>query len=76
MIMLLSRLYPNVKKKWFKGLICSLSTNYHTPTTAAAAAARVLSPAPSSLCTTRGAHGPSLAVVMVTNWTNCFGVDP
>ncbi len=71
------QIISNVKEKWFKDLICSLSTNYHAPTTtAAAAAARVLSPAPSSLCTTRGAHGPSLAVVMFTNWTNCFGVDP
>jgi len=57
----------NVKKKWFKDLICNLSTNYHAPTAAAAAAARVLSPAPSSLCTTRGAHGPSLAVVIFAN---------
>ncbi len=69
------QIIPNVKKKWVKDLICSLSTNYHAPTTTAAAA-RVLSPAPSSLCTTRGAHGPSLAVVMFANWTNCFGADP
>ncbi len=72
------QIIPNVKKKWFKDLICSLSTNYHAPTTttAAAAAARVLSPAPSSLCTTRGAHGPSLTVVMFAKWPNFFGADP